>query len=341
MLEHRKKVIFKWAKFALVLAVAYGGWGWMTTDYDYYPSGALRLVQKRTPKIFDWIFKAANTANGHFTIYYENGKKEEEGYYYISLGLDGHAGEDGKHTWWAENGRIVDQWVFKNGNPVDGTRTSFYDNGAKKEEITYKDGLENGPHIVWGPNGRILDRWVFVMNVPVDGQRIILYPDGTKSDEYNYRNGKEDGKQYSWYPDGKPHSDSTYVNGTASGVQKAWDSNGHFEGETIYENVGTDKIETNICYYKNNVHRDLNRWKNNTEGFEQIWYRNGQLKVQFAETHYGLNGLKLTFYPDGTKRSEENWKADESNIEKMLSHKQWSNPKYSYDDFQEVPENEK
>ena len=253
----------------------------------------------------------------------------------ICLGIDGQGGENGQQTHWAQNGRIVDRWIYKDGKPIDGKRTSYYDDGSKKKEVTYRSGLENGPHIEWGPDGRVLDQWEYVNGIPKDGRRIVFYPNGTKEHEFNYKDGRQNGKEFAWFPDGHLSLEDTFVNGRRLGVHRVWDKNGHLESDELYAKKGPDKYLTNVLYYKNNARRELDRLKNQQEITHQIWYRNGFLKLKESEEGTDSGEVKLTFYPDGSKRSEEILEGD-----KIISRKKWGNGKFLFSDFQERPDNE-
>jgi antitoxin component YwqK of YwqJK toxin-antitoxin module len=46
--------------------------------------------------------------------------------------------EDGKYTWWYENGQKSCEGNYKNGKE-DGKWTDWYDNGQKSREVRFKD----------------------------------------------------------------------------------------------------------------------------------------------------------------------------------------------------------
>jgi antitoxin component YwqK of YwqJK toxin-antitoxin module len=139
----------------LAIACAWRAWVWETTKYIYYQDGKISSMYRSYPKILDIINFGNCDSWGHYVNYYENGQPSEEGYYYCD-----DRRMDGTFTWWAENGRQVDQWRYKNSQPVDGVRLSYYDDGAKKCQMEYKGGLQDGQYILWGQDGRILDQWL-------------------------------------------------------------------------------------------------------------------------------------------------------------------------------------
>ena len=61
--------------------------------------------------------------------------------------------EDGKWTWWDENGQIKSERNYKDGK-LEGKVTEWYENGQKKLEVNYKDGEEDGKGTGWYENGK-------------------------------------------------------------------------------------------------------------------------------------------------------------------------------------------
>ena len=43
---------------------------------------------------------------------------------------------------------------------LDGTETSFYENGYKQYEVTYQNGYKTGPEVFWAPDGTKLWSWM-------------------------------------------------------------------------------------------------------------------------------------------------------------------------------------
>jgi antitoxin component YwqK of YwqJK toxin-antitoxin module len=93
------------------------------------------------------------------------------------------------YTGWSksmhDNGQMMALWHFKDGK-ADGLWTKWFDNGQKKEKITYKDG-KLVTAVSWKPNG---DKCP-VTNV-VDGNGVWVWynPDGTESGRNTYKDGE-------------------------------------------------------------------------------------------------------------------------------------------------------
>ena len=60
---------------------------------------------------------------------------------------------DGLYTNWYENGQKRDELTYKDGK-FDGLYTNWYENGQKRFELTYKDGIHNGLLTWWYDNGQ-------------------------------------------------------------------------------------------------------------------------------------------------------------------------------------------
>ena len=63
------------------------------------------------------------------------------------------AGGDGKGTTWYENGQKEKEGTYKDGE-FDGKWTSWYENGQKIREGTYKNGEPDGLTTTWHENGQ-------------------------------------------------------------------------------------------------------------------------------------------------------------------------------------------
>ena len=78
--------------------------------------------------------------------------------------------------------------VFYNSKGERVREISYFSNGKKEYDGTFKDGKENGTFIYW-------------------------YEDGQKKYEEYYKNGLAEGKQYEWDPDGQLNKTEIYKQG--------------------------------------------------------------------------------------------------------------------------------
>jgi len=92
----------------------------------------------------------------------------------------------------------------------DGKWVSYYDNGQKKAEENYKDGVEFGIEFMWYENGQ---KWF----------------------EGNMKDGKLDGLASRWYENGQKKSEITFKDGVIDGLASQWYENGQKKLEVIYK----------------------------------------------------------------------------------------------------------
>ena len=79
--------------------------------------------------------------------FYENGRLK----FITNKNEDGE--EDGLHTSWYDNGEKRREETYKNGKE-DGLQTDCYENGQKMTQGTWKDGKRDGLHTSWYDNGQ-------------------------------------------------------------------------------------------------------------------------------------------------------------------------------------------
>ena len=93
------------------------------------------------------------------------------------------------YTGWSksmhENGQMMALWHFKDGK-ADGLWTKWFDNGQKKEEVTYKDG-KLVTAVSWKPNG---DKCPVTNVVNGNGVWAWYNPDGTEGVRFTYKDGE-------------------------------------------------------------------------------------------------------------------------------------------------------
>ena len=137
--------------------------------------------------------------------YYQSKQKESEG-----KSLEGDFGfydqpgqRIGIWTFWSLDGMDSTQLEYKNGIKWTGTLTSWYENGQKKSEETYKDG--KGALTWWNVGDlRIIDG--NYKDGMMDGKWTFWYANGQKALEGAYKSGYRDGKWTYWSLDGKDSS---------------------------------------------------------------------------------------------------------------------------------------
>ena len=91
-----------------------------------------------------------------------------------------------------------------------GKWTTWYYNGRKGSEVTYKDGEKDGLWTDW-------------------------YENGQKWGEGTYKDGKEDGLFTEWYENGQKKEEGTFKDGKLEGLVTGWYENGQRMGEYTYK----------------------------------------------------------------------------------------------------------
>ena len=109
-----------------------------TTQESFYEDGQLKQRINYSDSSFE-------TVEGKYTMWHENGNRQEEGYY-----TNGTL--NGTVIKWHPGGQKAQELNFLNGK-ADGKYIKWYENGNKKDEGYYKNGELNGTVIVWLPNG--------------------------------------------------------------------------------------------------------------------------------------------------------------------------------------------
>ena len=107
--------------------------------------------------------------------------------------------------------------------PYSGEIFDLYDNGNKKIEGSYKDGIEDGLWTYWDNDGSKYEGKV-IRKDDEDGTFLYWYDnEKTKIESHKtYKDGEEDGKFTSWYENGQKEKEETYKNGKENGKFTYW-----------------------------------------------------------------------------------------------------------------------
>ena len=107
--------------------------------------------------------------------------------------------KSGKWTTWYYNGRKGSEVTYKDGEK-DGLWTDWYENGQKWGEGTYKDGKEDGLFTEWYENGQKKEEGTF-KDGKLEGLVTGWYENGQRMGEYTFKDGEEISKK-EWNKDG-------------------------------------------------------------------------------------------------------------------------------------------
>jgi antitoxin component YwqK of YwqJK toxin-antitoxin module len=202
------------------------------------------------PEIIHVYKNEDDTLNYRYEKYYNSGAKHTLGNF-----IDNE--QSGRWTWWYENGNKKDEVSFEKGYFVD-TGYSWYKNGILKAKGVFSERLK-----------------------------------GTDSCDIC------DGWSIEYYENGKPKSEINIKNRMYQGVAKFYDKNGglkvcnivddKLEGKTIELNIDSSRLEMVFGQYKND--KEVGQWKCYDGQFRPtqiINYNNGI-----------LNGIFIKYYPNG------------------------------------------
>ncbi len=217
---------------------------WTVTDY--YLSNRVQMTGSFTNKKF-------YVKQGHFTYYYENGRKSSEGNYYYD-------NKDGRWNSWHENGELESEGVFKSGMKH-GTWTYWHGNGKRKSTGKYVNNLAE-------------DRWQY------------WFETGEKESEGFTIHGRKDGTWRYFYKNGEIEAMEQYKESmlkTISGFfengnqkYKVNCTNGKGDGEWTYWNID------GLLFLKGNITNDKRvgewiRYFPNGESMK-IFFENGVME---------------------------------------------------------------
>ena len=167
------------------------------------------------------------------TKYYKSGQKKEEGTVTGKNPSNWYT-RNGLWTSWYENGQKRYERTYKDGKK-DGISTWWYENGQKEREATYKDGERDGLWTRWYENGQ-KDYESTWKDGKKDGLYTAWYSNGQKSEEGTYKAGKRVGKSVTyWYKTGKKKYEGTYKNGKKDGLWTERYKNGRKKEEKTYK----------------------------------------------------------------------------------------------------------
>jgi antitoxin component YwqK of YwqJK toxin-antitoxin module len=119
-----------------------------------------------------------------------------------------------------------------------GTSTVWYENGQKKSEQRFTDGVPNGPRNTWYIEGRKWTEGEYVDGLE-DGTWRAWYPDGTPQTEWTMARGVWHGLYTEWHTNGKKRIEVEFVQGKRQGPVTTWDE----QGVVVFRSDYVDGVE--------------------------------------------------------------------------------------------------
>ena len=157
------------------------------------------------------------------------------------------------------------------------------------------------------PGGTIQSEQYFKKGQP-DSVLIIYYPNGNKCKETRYSMGKRSGDDRSWFEGGQIKSEARYVNDLCEGNVVSYYENGKIRNEATYNN-GKKEGEDIEYFPGGDRKKSLKTYvAGDATGIEKEWYENSNLKMEQMWEKNILNGPYTTYYQNGKKEEEGNYK---------------------------------
>jgi len=163
-------------------------------------------------------------------------------------------------------------YIANQDTPFTGIAVSFFANGQKRKELTYKNGKSDGLSSGWFKNGK-------------------------KSWERNYKEGKYDGLVAFWYESGQNKMVSNYKNGQHHGLWTKWYENGQIKGTGNHKEGS--QHEHWVGWYDNGRLRDEVYYNGGLMERAIVWKPDGK-KCPITKVEAG-SGVMVGYNQDGTE----------------------------------------
>jgi hypothetical protein len=109
----------------------------------------------------------------------------------------------------------------------------FWEDGSRKLEMFYREGLPHGPKTVWYPDGQVYHTGQYI-----DGREhgvwLTYFPSGAKQSELNLNLGAFDGAEIRWHENGNKAMYGQWVKGKQAGFFTFWSEDGKISREVDY-----------------------------------------------------------------------------------------------------------
>ncbi len=102
-----------------------------------------------------------------------------------------------------------------------GEHARWYENGKKKMELHYVDGVMDGPRLTWYDTGQIWARGAYA-NGLADGVWTAWFPSGFRHREWHMRDNVWDGLYLEFHENGEKRYEVEYVQGMKQGTAIWW-----------------------------------------------------------------------------------------------------------------------
>ena len=119
---------------------------------------------------------------------------------------------------------------------MDGTEIAYWEDGAKRSEIHYVDGLKHGTQRTWYRSGAPWSQGEW-KNGKEQGRWVTWYPTGVVEQEFFVVDGVWQGMFTTYHPNGEKMREVEFVDGRMVGTVTTWDEEGNIVDQ---REVGTE-----------------------------------------------------------------------------------------------------
>ncbi len=185
-------------------------------------------------------------------------------------------------------------------------KITYYEDGSKKTEGTYKNGQLEGPFVEY-------------------------YPNGSKSMEGQFKNGEYHGLWLYWYDDGKPRGRGGFKDGYRTGTHVFWHKTGAKCVEVSHKN---GKFHGKYREYslEGQLLEEIEFNEGIREGTFTWWHENGKKAMEGQFKNNKRTGQWISWDKQGKKFTQREYKDGEVVAEdKELNARSLANTKATYE----------
>jgi len=214
--------------------------------------------------------------------------------------------------------------------PQDGIAVAYFDNGKKRRETRYEDGMKSGMDTMYYGNGQKRSEVHWVKNKK-EGSWAYYNRSGGKISDIRYKNSKRDGLATWWHENGKKEQEGHWKNGEQDGLATTWDENGQKKAEVHYKDGeleglatwwhenGKKELEGHLKdgeldglrtrWHENGKKEEEGHWKNGEQdGLTTLWHENGKKEQEANYKDGEMDGLFTNWHENGQKKAEGHYK---------------------------------
>ena len=185
--------------------------------------------------------------------------------------------------------------------PFTGSVFALYDNGRKKLNGRYKNGIKNGQWTWWNRHGGMVRRGSY-KNELTYGLWKFYHNNGILKEKGIYKNGIKDGKWINWHENGQKKTEKTYNDGEEY-ILNEWGEDGD-----LFVLGGNGKV---IQWHESGKKISEGTYRDGKEVVRMEWkyFDNGRKDSERAYKGGKLDGLYIAWYGSGQKRIEGTYKS--------------------------------